>query len=64
MSSPRAIKKKVQIKTYVVLLRNNMARDGEPNSSIIAVKLTRAAAELVANSIAGTWIERHVATKN
>lgn len=56
-------RKGVQIKTYVVMITNNLAGEGEPPMTILAVKLTRAAADKVANSIAGAFVDRHIATK-
>lgn len=60
---PTREKRAVQIKTYVVTLRDNLARDGAPNVNIIGVKLTRAAANKVADKIAGAHVERHIADK-
>jgi hypothetical protein len=53
----------MQVKTYVVLQKNNVARDGEPNEKVIAVKLTRGAAQAIVNRNPGTRIEKHLADK-
>lgn len=50
-------------KTYVVLQRNNVARPGQANSKIIAVRLTRAAADAIRDANPGSWVEKHEATK-
>lgn len=55
--------KTMQIKVYVVLQINNVARPGEPNERIVATKLTRSAAQDVVNAHPGTRIEKHLATK-
>lgn len=51
------------VKVYVVLQTMNLARDGEPNSRIIATRLTREAADEVKDKNPGTWVEKHVAVK-
>ncbi|QSY98654.1 hypothetical protein J2J97_31790 (plasmid) [Rhizobium bangladeshense] len=53
----------MQVKTYVVLQKNNVARDGEPNEKILSVWLTRGAAQEVVNRHPGTRIEKHLAGK-
>jgi hypothetical protein len=53
----------MQIKVYIVLQRNNVARDGEPNERIIATRLTRSAAQGIVDIHPGTRIEKHLATK-
>lgn len=59
-----ARKEGVRIKTYLVMLRRNLARDGEPNVCVIDVKLTRSAADAIANQIAGAWVDGpKIATK-
>ena len=55
--------KTMQIKVYIVLQKNNVARGGEPNERIIATRLTRGAAEEVVRDLPGTRIEKHMATK-
>lgn len=54
----------MEIKTYAVLQRLNLPRDGQPNAKIIAIKLTRQAAEKLRDLNPGTWVEKHVATKS
>ena len=51
------------VKTYVVLQRLNLTRQDEVNSTIIAVRLTKAAAEEIRDANPGTWVEKHVAIK-
>lgn len=55
---------KMDVKVYVVLQHQNLPLDGEPNRMIIAVKLTREAAQKVVNDIPGTYIEKHRANKH
>jgi len=59
-SSP---KRSMQIKTYLVFLPNNVAKEGEANRRVLSVKLTRKAAERVRDAYPGAYIERHVADK-
>lgn len=64
MSSGRPLESKtMRIKVYVVLQRNNVARDGEPNERIIAACLTAQAAQKVVDERPGTRWEKHFATK-
>ena len=53
----------MEIKVYIVLQRNNVAKPGEPNERIIGTRLTRAAADDIVALNPGTRVERHVATK-
>ncbi len=53
----------IAIKVYVVLQRINLTRGDEPNSRVIAVRLTRSGADEVRDGNPGTWVERHVAVK-
>ncbi len=57
------VKKPYTVKVYLVLQRNNLAKQGEPNERIIAAKLTAFAAGKVKEEIAGTRIVRVDATK-
>lgn len=52
------------VKVYVVMIRHNTARPGEPNRSIVAVKLSQKAAKTITDSIPGTYIERFIADKS
>lgn len=53
----------IAIKVYVVLQRDNLARDGQPNVSILAVRLTKKAAQEISDRIPGTKVEKHLAIK-
>lgn len=50
-------------KTYVVLQKTFKRDPHHPNVRVIAVKLTEEAARSVVAEIPGSYIERHVATK-
>lgn len=56
-------KKSIAIKVYLVMLRHNLPKQGEPNVEVIAAKLTREAAEAIRAKQPGTYIEKHIATK-
>jgi hypothetical protein len=56
-------KGKMQIKVYLVVQRQTLARPGEPNTRIIAARLTRSAAQEIVDQIPGTFIEKHLALK-
>ncbi len=51
------------IKVYVISQVINVARDGEHNSRIVAVRLTSKGAQDIVDSTAGTWVEKHLAVK-
>lgn len=51
------------VKVFLVILKLNTAKNGEPNRKIIDVKLSRKAAEAITNQLPGTYIERHVANR-
>ncbi len=51
------------VKVYLVLQTINVARDGTPNRQVIAARLTRAAADEVVDRVAGTYVEKYLATK-
>lgn len=51
------------VKVFVVLQRDNLVPEGRDNMRIIAVKLSRSAAEKVRDEVPGTRIERHYARK-
>lgn len=53
----------MQIKVYLVCMRRNVAKPGEPNVQIIAARLTRSAAQAMVDATPGTYIEKHVAVK-
>lgn len=54
----------MQVKTYVVLQKNNVAKPGEPNERIHSVWLTHRDAQNIVNDYPGTRIEKHLANKN
>ena len=54
---------RMQVKVYLVHQWQNLAREGEPNTRVIASRLTWGAAQDVVDRIPGTFIERHIATK-
>ena len=56
-------KKSMNVKVYLVLQRNNVARPGEPNEKVIAVKLTRSSAQAIVDANPGTRIAKHIADK-
>ena len=56
-------KRGLEIKVYLVIERSNVARPGQANRKIVAVKLTRKAAEDYVAGHPGTYVEKHVATK-
>lgn len=55
--------KKMAVKTYVVLQRVNLPKEGEPTAKVIAVRLTHGAAQALVDELPGTYIEKHIATK-
>lgn len=55
--------KTMQVKVYVVLQTNNVAKPGEPNERVLATRLTRKAAKEIVDRYPGTRIEKHLATK-
>ncbi len=61
--STRGEKREVRIKTYIVLLKDNLSSRGKPNVKILDVKLTAGAAQDIADGIAGAWVEKRIATK-
>lgn len=56
-------KRRIQVKVYLVCMRLNLARPGEPNIRIIAARLTRAAAQEIVDRTPGTYIEKMFASK-
>jgi hypothetical protein len=56
-------KGKMQIKVYLVCIRNNVAKAGEPNTKILAARLTREAAQRIVDLTPGSYIEKQVAVK-
>lgn len=54
---------KMQVKVYLVLQRHNLAKAGAPNVTVIAACLTRKAAQDIVDSMPGTFVEKHVASK-
>ena len=54
----------MELKVYVVLQRFNLPRHPEANVKVVATKLTRKSAQAVVDITPGTWIEKHVATKD
>ena len=56
-------KKKISVKCYVVLLKDNVALPGLPNVKVIAVKLTQQAAQLIVDGMPGSYIEKFFADK-
>lgn len=63
MSAGSPSKTGMAVKTYVVLQRVNLPKEGEPTAKVVAVKLTHAAAKKVVDALPGTYIEKFVATK-
>ena len=57
-------KSKLTVKVYVVCLRRNLFREGEPNIQLLAARLTRAAAQEIVDRTPGTFIEKLVADKS
>ena len=55
--------RKLRLKVYLVLLRNNVAREGQPNVQVIAVRLNHQAAQKIVDQTPGTFIQKHFATK-
>lgn len=53
----------IAIKVYLVHQRINIAPQDQPNSRVIAARLTNAAAQVVVDREPGTWIEKVVAVK-
>jgi hypothetical protein len=51
------------VKVYLVMLPNNVARQGERNVRVIAAKLTRSAAQSIVDRTAGAYIEKQIADK-
>lgn len=60
----RGGKKSTTVKVYAVLQHDNVAKNGAPNERIIAVKLTRSAAQHIVDQFPGTRIEKHYADKS
>jgi hypothetical protein len=64
MSTPPAQSKgRMQIKVYLVCQRLALSKPGEPNTRILAARLTRSAAQELVDKVPGTFIERQTATK-
>jgi hypothetical protein len=57
-------KRKIQVKVYIVCQRRNLFRQGEPNITLIAARLTRAAAQEIVDRTPGAYIEKLVADKS
>lgn len=57
------VKARMQIKVYLVCMRVNLPKGGEANVRIIAAKLTHKAAQDIVDKTAGSFIEKHIATK-
>lgn len=57
-------KKPMQVKTYIVMIRNNVAKGNEPNTKVHSVWLTHRDAQDVVDAIPGTSLEKHLATKS
>lgn len=57
-------KRKIQIKVYVVCQRRNLFQPGEPNITLLAARLTRAAAQEIVDRTPGSYIEKLVADKS
>jgi hypothetical protein len=53
----------MQVKVYLVLLRSNTTNNSQPHERIIAVKLTRAAAEAIVEMNPGSYVHKVLATK-
>lgn len=51
------------VKVYAVLQRDHLPKAGGPNSRIIAVRLTKQAAQAIVDVTPGTRVEKHFATK-
>lgn len=60
---PKRKKGEVRIATYLVFQRRNLFQEGEANAVIVAAKLTRRGAEEIVAAMAGTYIEKVMATK-
>jgi len=60
----RSTAKSTTVKVYAVLQHDNVAKNGAPNERIIALKLTRSAAQLIVDRFPGTRIEKHYADKS
>lgn len=58
-----AMKARMQIKVYLVCMRRNLSKPGEPNVQIVAARLTHKAAQAIVDITPGTYIEKHVAVK-
>jgi hypothetical protein len=56
-------KRKIEVKVYLVIQRDHLVREGQPNIRVVAARLTRATAEAVRAKMPGTYIQRHIATK-
>lgn len=56
-------RKPIEVKVYVVCQRRNIARPGEANVTLLAARLTRAAAQEIVDRTPGTYIEKLVANK-
>ena len=54
---------KMQVKVYLVLQRHNLVKAGSPNVTVIGACLTRKAAQDIVDSMPGTFVEKHVASK-
>lgn len=56
-------RKPIEVKVYVVCQRRNIVRPGEANVTLLAARLTRAAAQDIVDRTPGTYIEKLVANK-
>ena len=61
--STTGTKGRMQIKVYLVMLPNNVAKPGEPNVTILAARLTREAAQKIVDVTPGSFIDKQVAVK-
>jgi hypothetical protein len=57
-------RKPIEVKVYIVCQRRNLAKPGETNVTLLAARLTRAAAQEIVDRNPGTWIEKLVANKS
>lgn len=53
----------MQVKVYLVFVRSNTTNNAQPHDKILAVKLTRAAAEAIVGLNPGSYVHKVFATK-
>jgi hypothetical protein len=56
-------RRSIEVKIYIVVQRRNLVREGEPNITLLAARLTRAAAQEIVDRTPGCYIEKLVANK-